>query len=54
MIAQTQQCLEANGFVCTRIDGQLSLEKRMKAMEQFISDPKCTVMLATIGSAGEG
>ncbi|EHK42066.1 hypothetical protein TRIATDRAFT_172559, partial [Trichoderma atroviride IMI 206040] len=54
MIGLTQQCLEANGFVCARIDGQLSLERRMMAMKQFNSDPRCTVMLATIGSAGEG
>lgn len=54
MIGLTQQCLEANGFVCARIDGQLSLERRTMAMKQFNSDPRCTVMLATIGSAGEG
>ncbi|KAL7930066.1 SNF2 family N-terminal domain-containing protein [Trichoderma chlorosporum] len=54
MIDLTQQCLEANKFVCSRIDGQLSLEGRMKAIKQFNLDPKCTVMLATIGSASEG
>ncbi|EHK18835.1 uncharacterized protein TRIVIDRAFT_193915 [Trichoderma virens Gv29-8] len=54
MIDLTQQCLEANGFVCARIDGQKSLEARSKAMNQFNLDPKCTVMLATLGSAAEG
>ncbi|KAL6796982.1 P-loop containing nucleoside triphosphate hydrolase protein [Trichoderma sp. SZMC 28012] len=54
MVDLTQQCLKANGFVCARIDGQLSLEERSKAIKQFILDPKCTVLLATIGSAAEG
>lgn len=54
MVDLTQQYLEANSFVCARIDGQLSLEGRSKAIKQFNLDPKCTVMLATIGSAAEG
>ncbi|KAH0523694.1 hypothetical protein TsFJ059_008663 [Trichoderma semiorbis] len=54
MVDLTQQCLEANGFVCARIDGQLSLEGRLKAIKRFNLDPMCTVMLATIGSAAEG
>ncbi|KAL6821028.1 SNF2 family N-terminal domain-containing protein [Trichoderma sp. SZMC 28015] len=54
MVDLTQQCLEANGFVCARIDGQLSLEGRSKAIKRFNLDLKCTVMLATIGSAAEG
>ncbi|KAL6697594.1 SNF2 family N-terminal domain-containing protein [Trichoderma pleuroticola] len=54
MVDLTQQCLEANGFVCARIDGQSSLEGRSKAIKRFNLDPKCTVMLATIGSAAEG
>ncbi|KAK5987845.1 SMARCA3-like protein-like protein [Cladobotryum mycophilum] len=54
MISLTQRSLEANGFVCARIDGQTSLEGRSQATRQFNNDPKCTVMLATIGSAGEG
>lgn len=54
MVDLTQQCLVANGFVCARIDGQLSLEGRSKAINQFNLDSKCTIMLATIGSAAEG
>lgn len=54
MIDLTQRCLEANGFVCARIDGKLSLERRIKAMDQFKTDPRYTVMLATTGGAGEG
>ncbi|KAL7784188.1 SNF2 family N-terminal domain-containing protein [Trichoderma afarasin] len=54
MVDLAQQCLEANGFVCARIDGQLSLEGRAKAMKQFNLDSTCTIMLATIGSAAEG
>ena len=49
------QChLELNGFTVQRIDGQSSLSKRGEAMRLFRDDPKCTIMLASIGSAGEG
>lgn len=37
-----------------RIDGQTSLEGRRRAVFEFSSRPDCTVMLASIGSAGEG
>jgi SNF2 family DNA or RNA helicase len=37
-----------------RIDGQLSLRRRRQAINRFTERPKCTVMLASIGSAGEG
>ncbi|KAF5667795.1 hypothetical protein FHETE_5564 [Fusarium heterosporum] len=42
------------GFITARIDGQASLEQRRQALKRFQGDPNCTVMLATIGSAGEG
>jgi hypothetical protein len=54
MLDLTQQSLEASGFVCLRIDGQTTLEGRSRAIRQFNEDPACTVMLASIGSAGEG
>lgn len=49
------QChLQLDGFTVQRIDGQSSLAKRSEAMRLFRDDPKCTIMLAGIGSAGEG
>lgn len=54
MLDLTQKSLEACGFICQRIDGKTSLEGRASATREFIDDPTCTVMLASIGSAGEG
>jgi SNF2 family DNA or RNA helicase len=54
MLDLVQHHLELNGFIFQRIDGQSSLQKRRRAICQFSEDPKCTVMLASIGSAGEG
>lgn len=54
MLDLVQHHLELNGFTFQRIDGQSSLSKRNEAMRLFTEDPKCTVMLASIGSAGEG
>lgn len=54
MLDIVQLHLELNGFIFRRIDGQSSLQERRKAICQFNDDPKCTVMLASIGSAGEG
>lgn len=54
MLDLVQHHLESNGFTLQRIDGQSSLSKRDRAISQFSKDPKCTVMLASIGSAGEG
>lgn len=54
MLDLVQNDLEASGFSVRRIDGKASLDLRRQAVEQFRTDPKCTVMLASIGSAGEG
>lgn len=54
MLDLTQESLEASGFVCQRIDGQTGLKERGSAIHEFNSNDKCTVMLASIGSAGEG
>ena len=54
MLDLVQYHLEQNGFNVRRIDGKLSLQQRANAIRQFSNDPSCTVMLATIGSAGEG
>ena len=54
MLDLVQSDLEKAGLRTQRIDGQVSLQKRRTAIEQFNSDSGCTVMLASIGSAGEG
>lgn len=54
MLDSVEQALRVRGFNCQRIDGQTSLQGRSSAMEVFNEDDSCTVMLATIGSAGEG
>ncbi|PVH83872.1 hypothetical protein DL98DRAFT_558686, partial [Cadophora sp. DSE1049] len=46
--------LTHHGFQFQRIDGQSSLKQRSTAIQQFKSNPACTVMIATVGSAGEG
>ena len=54
MLDLVEKDLLSAGFSVLRIDGRASLKKRQAAMEKFSSDPDCTVMLASIGSAGEG
>jgi len=54
MLDLIQQALQKHGFRFQRIDGKTSLENRSKAFDQFDNDPTCTIMLASIGSAGEG
>jgi hypothetical protein len=54
MLDLVQVALKSNGFYYQRIDGQTSLDDRSRAISQFNQDPKCTVMIASIGSAGEG
>lgn len=54
MLDLIQQALESHGFNFCRIDGSTSLEERRNAIFLFNSDRKCTIMLASIGSAGEG
>ncbi|RYP65443.1 hypothetical protein DL771_008315 [Monosporascus sp. 5C6A] len=54
MLDLIQQDLENIGLGLQRIDGQTLLQQRRSAINTFETDPNCTVMLATIGSAGEG
>jgi SNF2 family DNA or RNA helicase len=46
--------LDERQLLFQRIDGQLSLPKRKEALEKFGNDPRCNIMLASIGAAGEG
>ena len=54
MLDLVQKDFQSVGLGVQRIDGRASLQQRRAAIEQFSSDPGCTVMLASIGSAGEG
>ena len=54
MLDLIQQALVPHGFSFQRIDGKTSLEARTKAICQFNEDLNCTILLASIGSAGEG
>lgn len=54
MLDLVQQALEREKFSVVRIDGQKSLKDRTAALSRFKVNPRCTVMLASIGSAGEG
>ncbi|KAH0566066.1 hypothetical protein GP486_000531 [Trichoglossum hirsutum] len=54
MLNLVARALGKDGFIFQRVDGQTELPQRIKALELFGSDPSCTVMLASIGSIGEG
>ncbi|CAG9996118.1 unnamed protein product, partial [Clonostachys byssicola] len=49
-----QKELEKTDIKFQRIDGQTSLTGRKHALDVFSGDSHCTVLLATVGSAGEG
>lgn len=48
------QALSINHIKFERVDGKMSNPQRHKAIENFRNDPRCSVFLATIGSAGVG
>ncbi|RYP91270.1 hypothetical protein DL770_002588 [Monosporascus sp. CRB-9-2] len=54
MLNLVEQALKKHGFNFKRMDGQTRLQDRTEALRLFNEDPKCTIFLATIGSAGEG
>ncbi|KAF6803820.1 transcription termination factor 2 (SNF2 family domain-containing protein) [Colletotrichum musicola] len=54
MLDLTQKALHTEGFYCERIYGKMSLQSRSTTIHHFGQDPSCTILLATIGSAGEG
>ncbi|RKL31204.1 hypothetical protein BFJ72_g11221 [Fusarium proliferatum] len=54
MLNLVQAALSQAGFSCVRIDGQYSIKQREEALSKFAKDACCTVMLATLGSGGEG
>jgi SWI/SNF-related matrix-associated actin-dependent regulator of chromatin subfamily A3 len=46
--------LRTNGFLFEQIDGSKSDLQRRSAIERFRTSPDCTILLASIGSAGVG
>lgn len=54
MLNLLEIALRGEGFKFARIDGQKSLLERTSALRSFRNDDSCTVMIATIGSIGEG
>lgn len=54
MLDLIEPALNLYSFRFRRIDGQTSLENRCDALRQFNEVPDCTIMLASIGSCGEG
>lgn len=54
MVDLIEQAIREDNIGCRRIDGQTSLEARIRAVSDFNASSDCTVMLASIGSAGEG
>lgn len=54
MLDLISKALDINNICFERLDGKMSNSQRHKAIQHFRSDPKCTVFLATVGSAGVG
>ncbi|KAH7077840.1 SNF2 family N-terminal domain-containing protein [Paraphoma chrysanthemicola] len=54
MLDLIQQALSHFELTSCRIDGSTSLEGRSNVLKNFTEDGDCSIMLATIGSAGEG
>lgn len=54
MVDLIEIALKHNGLRFSRIDGQTSLADRKRALDTFNNDKACRIMLATIGSAGQG
>lgn len=54
MLTLIEKSLGAEGFAYERIDGKRSITQTRMALKSFRTDPRCTVLLASIGSAGVG
>jgi len=54
MLDLVETALRTVGLQFQRIDGSKSLQCRKQALHQFRTDPSCTILLATLGSAGVG
>jgi SNF2 family DNA or RNA helicase len=54
MLDLIEKALASERIVFQRIDGGKSLRHRRQAIQFFRNNPSCTVLLASIGSAGVG
>ncbi|RWA06867.1 hypothetical protein EKO27_g8230 [Xylaria grammica] len=54
MLNLIEASLKGRGLKVYRIDGQSSLSQRRKALETFGNEEEYSIMLASIGAAGEG
>ncbi|KAI0379622.1 SNF2 family N-terminal domain-containing protein [Hypomontagnella monticulosa] len=54
MLDLIEEAIRSSGIGWQRIDGQTSLKRRNEAIRIFNEEDDCRIMLATIGSAGEG
>ncbi|KAK3900217.1 P-loop containing nucleoside triphosphate hydrolase protein, partial [Staphylotrichum tortipilum] len=54
MLDFIEKAFRENNISFQRIDGQTTLAGRIDALTAFRDDPDCKVMLASIGSVGEG
>lgn len=48
------RALSLNSFTYQRLDGSKSLAQRRYALEEFRTNQKCTILLASLGSAAVG
>jgi SNF2 family DNA or RNA helicase len=54
MLDLVEKALSGAGFRFQRIDGSRSFSSRKQALHIFDKDSSCTILLATLGSAGVG
>jgi SNF2 family DNA or RNA helicase len=54
MLDLVEKALASERITFQRIDGGKSLRHRKHAIQSFRNNPSCTVLLASIGSAGVG
>jgi SNF2 family DNA or RNA helicase len=54
MLDLVELALNRKGLSFWRLDGSMNLSQREASLENFRTDPNCTVLLASIQSAGVG
>ena len=54
MLNLVEVALTRNGFLFQRVDGNRTDEQRRLSLETFRTDPRYSILLASIGSAGIG
>lgn len=54
MLDLVGQALSQNGFSFQRLNGSKSLAQRRQALRDFRENPRCIVLLVSLGSAAVG